>query len=191
MVFTFFKGFWNACSLSAGHELHHRKGTLDKIIGSIPYVVNFQAYYWDEHCAGHHRNLATPHDPASSDKGAILYTAIIKSVWGNHVDTWKREEYRIEKRYGKLSWFATLTENKMIMYQFINVSVAMLTFMVFGYGGLIIQGTNILWGNFYFELLNYMEHYGLKRLQDKEGIYEPVGLMHAWSALASPILFRI
>jgi alkane 1-monooxygenase len=39
-------------------------------------------------------------------------------------------------------------------------------------------------------LLNYTEHYGLRREKDENGVYESVGYMHAWNALASAFMFR-
>jgi alkane 1-monooxygenase len=46
-------------------------------------------------------------------------------------------------------------------------------------------------GYFWMELLNFTEHYGLRRALGKDGIYESIGLMHAWSAPASPVMFRM
>lgn len=43
----------------------------------------------------------------------------------------------------------------------------------------------------YLESVNYLEHYGLRRRKDKNGIFESVGYQHSWSAVSSPISFRI
>ena len=39
--------------------------------------------------------------------------------------------------------------------------------------------------------MNYIEHYGLRRKLDKDGIPESAGYMHSWAALASPQNFKI
>jgi len=43
----------------------------------------------------------------------------------------------------------------------------------------------------WLELVNFLEHYGLRRRKDKDGVYESIGYQHSWSAVASPIAFRI
>jgi len=32
------------------------------------------------------------------------------------------------------------------------------------------------------EVINYMEHYGLLRRKDKNGIYESINIKHSWNA---------
>jgi len=44
---------------------------------------------------------------------------------------------------------------------------------------------------FSMELVNYMEHYGLKRNKDENGIYESITYMHSWNSMSSPVLFRV
>lgn len=46
-------------------------------------------------------------------------------------------------------------------------------------------------GMFFLELINYIEHYGLQRKKDENGIYESITKMHSWNSLSSPVLFRI
>jgi len=35
---------------------------------------------------------------------------------------------------------------------------------------------------FFLEAINYIEHYGLRRKKDENGIYEPVNIKHSWNA---------
>ena len=44
---------------------------------------------------------------------------------------------------------------------------------------------------FWLETVNYLEHYGLRRRKDENGIYESVGYVHSWSCVASPFAFKI
>ena len=46
-------------------------------------------------------------------------------------------------------------------------------------------------GTFLLEVISYMEHYGLQRKKDKNGIYESINKMHSWNARSSPIMFRL
>jgi len=49
----------------------------------------------------------------------------------------------------------------------------------------------MLWGVWYLEVINYIEHYGLMRKKDENGIYESINKNHSWNSLSSPCLFRI
>lgn len=44
---------------------------------------------------------------------------------------------------------------------------------------------------FFVEWVNYIEHYGLRRNKDKNGIYESITLQHSWNAYSTTLLFRI
>lgn len=46
-------------------------------------------------------------------------------------------------------------------------------------------------GVFFLELINYVEHYGLRRRKDSRGIYEPITERHSWNSTSSSLLFRI
>lgn len=44
------------------------------------------------------------------------------------------------------------------------------------------------------ESVNYIEHYGLLRKKDSEGVYEPVNIRHSWNAphvLTNYIFFKL
>lgn len=47
------------------------------------------------------------------------------------------------------------------------------------------------WGLFFLELINYIEHYGIERKKDENGIYESISKMHSWNSYSSPVLFRL
>lgn len=61
----------------------------------------------------------------------------------------------------------------------------------FGMGGVKFQLLYTVQGMFWLEMVNYIEHYGLRRRKDENGIYESVGYMHSWSTISSPVSFRI
>jgi len=53
------------------------------------------------------------------------------------------------------------------------------------YGGLVI---------FFQETINYIEHYGLERKKDENGVYESVNIMHSWNSsrrYSNYILFKL
>ena len=47
---------------------------------------------------------------------------------------------------------------------------------------------------FFQETINYIEHYGLQRQKDENGVYESVNIMHSWNApqrYTNYILFKL
>lgn len=43
----------------------------------------------------------------------------------------------------------------------------------------------------WYEGINYLEHYGLRRTKDENGIYESIAYQHSWSAHSNHVSFRI
>ena len=50
-----------------------------------------------EHLQGHHKNVATPLDPASAEKGQDVYTFGVKSIYNSFWDSWNIEAKRLNK----------------------------------------------------------------------------------------------
>jgi alkane 1-monooxygenase len=40
------------------------------------------------------------------------------------------------------------------------------------------------------ESINYVEHYGIQRKKDENGIYESIGLMHSWNSMSGVVMVR-
>jgi hypothetical protein len=47
------------------------------------------------------------------------------------------------------------------------------------------------WGVLFLEAINYIEHYGLQRKADENGIYESINKMHSWNSKSGPVLIRL
>ena len=45
----------------------------------------------------------------------------------------------------------------------------------------------LLWS----EMINYIEHYGILRKQDENGVFETVNKMHSWNQLSGAIIVRL
>jgi alkane 1-monooxygenase len=75
----------------AGHELIHKRPSVHKYFGTYTFAKIMYSHFLLEHNSGHHRNVATELDPATAVKGEIFYTFMVRSVFGGHYNTWKRE----------------------------------------------------------------------------------------------------
>jgi alkane 1-monooxygenase len=184
--------FFGALSSVAGHELVHYKQWYYKLLGNLPYTGFFYTHFWDEHNKNHHVNLATPLDPVCAEVGQNCYSALFNSVIGTHVKSWAREIERLTKVNGEdLSTFVHLTQNRMVHYQIVHALMLLFIYIAFGIGGVLAQFAFVFLGLFWFEMLNYTEHYGLRRYKDESGVYESIGYVHSWSTNSSATTFRI
>jgi alkane 1-monooxygenase len=114
------------------------------------------------------------------------------SVVGTHTKSWEREIERLTRVYGKeLSTFDHLTQNRMVHYQILHAFLLFCIYIAFGIGGVKAQFTFVFLGLFWDELINYIEHYGLRRHKDESGVYESIGNVHSWSTNSSAATFRI
>lgn len=191
-MFTFTMGYF--CGLNAinGHELLHKKEWYNKYSGTWCYTKFMYSHFLDEHIKGHHKNVATVEDPATSLKNESVYHFIIRSCVGSHTHTWDRECKRIKKQYGQdASYLTLIMYNKMTLYFMIHASIVTAIYVFLGWESLKYQMVYTCWGIFFLELINYIEHYGILRRKDENGIYESITKMHSWNSLSSPILFRL
>ena len=84
-----------------------------------------------------------------------------------------------------------ILENRMIHYLLIHIGICISIYKIFGFSSLKYQGFYTITGIFWLEMVNYLEHYGLRREKDENGVYESIDYTHSWSAVSSPMSFRI
>jgi alkane 1-monooxygenase len=66
-------GIVNGLALNTGHELGHKKEAFDRWMAKIVLAVVGYGHFFIEHNKGHHRDVATPMDPATSRMGENIY----------------------------------------------------------------------------------------------------------------------
>lgn len=173
------------CGINVGHELGHRDDRFEQFLSKLLLLPNLYMHFFIEHNRGHHKNVATPDDPATSRYGEILYTFWFRSVWGSYVHAWRLEAQRL-RHEGKspLHW-----SNEMIHFQVIQAAY-LLAIGLLGSWLLVLFAVIIATiGFLLLETINYVEHYGLMRRRLASGLYEPVNMCHSWNS--SQILGRI
>jgi alkane 1-monooxygenase len=191
-IFTFTMGYFCGVNAINGHELLHKKEWYNKYLGTWCYTKFMYSHFLDEHIKGHHKFVATPEDPATAHKNENVYHFIVRSAIGSHTNTWAREERRIKKTHGEDASLLTIFLNsKMTVYFLIHATIVSLIYILLGWNSVKYQIVYTLWGIFFLELINYIEHYGILRLKDEQGVYESITKMHSWNSLSSPVLFRL
>lgn len=84
LVFLYSLSHFGALGETVGHELLHRRETVHKIFGTLEYSKVLYSHFFIEHTKGHHKNVSTPLDPASSEIGETLYEFLPKTVLGSY-----------------------------------------------------------------------------------------------------------
>ena len=148
LVFTFVWGYMAGINGLAGHELIHRRDPFNKTIGMLTFTKIFYSHFLLEHSNGHHRNVATTEDPATSLRDESLYKFVVRASIGGHVETYKREVKRITAEFEdchkkddetdeSISALQLITQNRMVWFFALHISILTTIFFVFGYKAVI------------------------------------------------------
>lgn len=119
----------------AGHELIHKRNSIDKSIGMSTYTKILYSHFLLEHSSGHHRNVATPEDAATAMKGETYYAFTVRSAIQGHLHTWERETSRLKIKHNRqeVPLRTQLMENRMVWFAALHVSILAAIQIIFGW----------------------------------------------------------
>eukprot|EP01061_Rhynchopus_euleeides_P020712 TRINITY_DN3364_c0_g1_i2.p1 TRINITY_DN3364_c0_g1~~TRINITY_DN3364_c0_g1_i2.p1 ORF type:complete len:624 (+),score=188.52 TRINITY_DN3364_c0_g1_i2:70-1941(+) len=187
---TFSIGTAQGFGIGCVHELIHRPHTYDFMNGVLSLCWSNYGHFWIEHLWGHHRNVASPLDPASSDVGDNVWLFVPRCMYLGFLEAWEIETKVLQKT-GK---GAFSPENRIIQANFVTWVIALAYYNSFGWEAVpffFLQGFIAAW---IVDNTNYIEHYGLRRKEIRPGVYERVGWLHSWDTpelLTNSLLFKI
>ncbi|HET9622465.1 MAG TPA: fatty acid desaturase [Kofleriaceae bacterium] len=168
------------------HELTHR--TWDRrslVIGRWLLAFSFDTAFAIEHVYGHHRYVATAHDPATAPRGRTVYAHIARSTVAGNVSAWRIERDRLAKRgRGVWSW-----HNAVLRGYAMSLALVAAAYVAGGARAAAYFVACGLAGKALLEIVNYMEHYGLVRDPDTA-----VAPRHSWNSnrrISSWTMFRL
>lgn len=183
--------------ITVAHELGHKKSWLERFYAKALLLSVCYMHFTIEHNKGHHKRVATPHDPATSRKGESFYRFWIRSVFGSFKSAWELELARLQK-FNLSKWSA---KNQMLQFMILPLVFVSLCFIVLSLLTGVLQYQVIL---LFFvqsvlafsllELVNYIEHYGMLRKELAPGRYEKVTPLHSWNAshtVSNFLLFQL
>ncbi|MFY0686904.1 MAG: alkane 1-monooxygenase [Cyclobacteriaceae bacterium] len=176
--------------INVGHELGHRTVRFEQMLAKTLLLTSLYMHFFIEHNRGHHKRVSTREDPASSQKGEMLYKFWWRSVIGSWISAWRIERGSLAKK-AKSVW--TL-RNKMIQIVLIQTSLLVVITVLFNMLVLVYFLAAALIGILLLETVNYIEHYGLSRKQLANGHYESVMPHHSWNSdhvLGRIVLFEL
>ncbi|MEL6971151.1 MAG: alkane 1-monooxygenase [Bacteroidota bacterium] len=167
------------CGINVGHELGHRSNKWDQRISKLLLLPELYQHFFIEHNRGHHKNVATPLDPASARKDELLYTFWFRSLWGSYKSAWALEAESLKRQ--KLPFWSF--HNEMIRFSIQTMLYIAVVFMLCpdwqSAAAVLVAG---FVGVLLLESINYVEHYGLRRKKLENGRYERVQPHHSWNA---------
>ncbi|EAR84610.1 fatty acid desaturase (macronuclear) [Tetrahymena thermophila SB210] len=186
----FVAGNLAASNINVAHELFHKNGWFDIFMGTFTLAKNLYMHFAIEHIYGHHRNVATHKDPATSRLNQTLYKFIPQTIIGSYFSAWHYENnYQRLKNRSPINIF-----NKMIYYTLSMFLIPFIVQKIFGTYGMYVFLFTVFNSVFYLETVNYIEHYGLQRKEIEPGIFEKVDIHHSWNAphrFSNYLLFKL
>lgn len=164
--------------INVAHELGHRTSPFERVLAKLLLLPNNYMHFIIEHNRGHHKNVATPLDPASSAQNETIYAFYFRTVIGSYRSAWELEKMRLD-RAGLPFWSH---HNEMLRFAVFQAAFVGGIFFLFGVKGLLFYLPASLIGVLLLETVNYVEHYGLRRREVAPGIYEKVKPTHSWNS---------
>jgi alkane 1-monooxygenase len=94
VLITFIASHSNGVNGIMGHELIHRREFVHKLFGGLAFAKFFYGHFVMEHITGHHINVATYEDPATSRLNENFYSFLLRSSTQGYKDSFEREKER-------------------------------------------------------------------------------------------------
>lgn len=170
-------GAVNGIAVTTAHELCHRPSKLDHYLSHVTLMPLFYNHFRIEHAYGHHKRVATPEDPASSQMGESFYQFWPRTVFGSLKSSVEIENRRL-KRKG-LKFFSQ--ENELFHGWIMSTIFHSSLITIFGKKTIPYLVTQAFYGITLFEIVNYIEHYGLLREKNSDGSYSRTLPEHSWN----------
>ena len=75
-------GMYSGMSINTAHEIGHKNTKLGRLLSRVVLAVSGYGHFCIEHNLGHHRDVSTPEDPASSRMGESIYRFMLREIPG-------------------------------------------------------------------------------------------------------------
>lgn len=168
----------NGVAINTAHELGHKHPRWERWLARVALAPVAYGHFYVEHNRGHHRRVATFEDPASARLGESFWRFLPRTVLGGLASAWQLERARLAGHglpalHGRnevlQAWALTaLLWGALLAW----LGPALLPF-------LLLQA---LYGFSLLEVVNYIEHYGLKRALGPDGKPERCRPEHSWNS---------
>ncbi len=162
-------------AVNLAHELIHRPGRLDRVLGGILLSSVCFGTFKVVHLRVHHRFVATRDDFSTARRNQSLYGFWWQALTGNIREGLGHERARLAKT-GTSPW-----RSELVVWYALSLAWLALSLALWGWGGGLFFVVQSLIAILKLEWTNYVQHYGVTRRCDASGRLEPVGPQHSWS----------
>ena len=160
--------------VNVGHELTHRKNKkLDMFIGNWVQALCLDNVFAIEHVYGHHKDVALLKDGASARRGEGIYSFMFRSTFSEYRNAFQIEKNRLQIKGKSIFSF----ENKFFRALFRSIIICVLIYSVASTKALVFYLISALISKILLEAINYIEHYGLVRVEGRS-----VRPRHSWNS---------
>ena len=176
--------------INVAHELGHRNTWYEQLMSKMLLLSSQYMHFFIEHNRGHHKNVSTNDDPASSKRNEMVYFFWFRSVFAGYLSAWHIENERVKKTEKTvLHW-----KNEMVWYTIIQLALLIGIWLLFSWQIMLYYLAAAVIGILLLETVNYIEHYGLRRKKIDGAYYEKVMPAHSWNSnhpLGRILLFEL
>jgi alkane 1-monooxygenase len=163
--------FMGQISNANAHELIHRNKRALHHLGMWVYISMLFGHHTSAHVLIHHRYVATPSDPNTSQLGESFYRFALRAWGGSFMMGFKAEAAR-----PRPAW-----RNPYIIYV-LGAFGFMALALVISPKALLIYVGLAAYAQMQLLMSDYVQHYGLMRPYDVSGKPAPVGPQHSWNS---------
>ncbi len=183
-------GLAGGVAVNTAHEMGHKRHWVDQWLAKFALAVPFYGHFSVEHNFGHHKEVATPEDPASARMGESIYRFALREMPGGLLRAWNIEKSR-QSRRGRSVWSV---HNEILQSYLISLILQGGLIVVFGWPAALFLLIHNVVAWFQLTSANYIEHYGLLRQRDVKGRYERCQPHHSWNSnhvMSNLVLFHL
>lgn len=161
---AFTVGVVGGLAINTAHELGHKASRGERRLALVALAQSCYGHFYVEHNRGHHVAVATPEDPSSARLGESFWAFLPRTVLGSLKSAW-----RIDRRDALKSW---------------ALSAALFAVLIAAFGVRIwpYLALQAAFAITLLEVVNYLQHYGLRREKGPDGRYERLRPGHSWNA---------
>lgn len=171
-------GALNGIGINTAHELSHKHDKLEQLLSLAALAPTGYGHFRVEHPYGHHKRVATPEDPASAQMGETFWEFLPRTVIGSFKSAIEIETRRLARK-GKTFW---CLENELLQGWAMSGALYGVLYAMFGKKVLPFLAIQAVYGFSLLEVINYVEHYGLKREKLPNGQYARTLPEHSWNS---------
>ena len=156
---------------TVAHELTHRNTRLAKLSANVLLGFTGNASFVIYHIYTHHRQVGTFDDAATARRGERLRTFMARTLVRQFTQAARFEAQRLRRKgLSPYSW-----RNEVIMAHLLPLALLVLAYVFAGWKGVLVLFLAGLIGRLFHELINYVQHFGLVRVENT-----PIRPHHSW-----------